>query len=169
MGFFLRSGRLTYSRASDAPKTLAGNHWISEAVLWTTWTHRGTLRAMAETNLLSLDATQMGQIMITFPTRHSSEYAKSFVEDLNTIEDIKELTDLAQSLDFIRHMVCEVFSDVSSRDATSWRQRLSLSTNTADSMSRLRSLRGNSNQHTGGNSMNSMSWKAPLSLLPKTS
>merc|ERR1712032_935524 len=97
--------------------------WLSEAVLWTTWTHAGIARSSAETRLLVLDAKQFQEIIGTFPSDHAKLYAAVFVDLLN----LTEPTDLGASVDDISRMITSAFPlDESDSDDSNDGQRVSI-------------------------------------------
>ncbi|CAK0868107.1 unnamed protein product [Prorocentrum cordatum] len=108
--FFVLRGRLSYARGTEAQRAV-DRTWLSEPVLWTTWAHRGTLRAQTEANLLALDAHRFVNIMSTFPTLHSLNYATKFVENLNQEGFGGSLTDLGASEDEARRLAVQAFQE----------------------------------------------------------
>merc|ERR1712050_58029 len=56
---------------------------VSEATLWTTWMHCGTLRAVTECTYLALDSERFRRILSPFPSPHAQAYAWAFVSTLN--------------------------------------------------------------------------------------
>jgi len=95
--FFLVQGRLNYcvEHPGEVPQSipLCPGKWLSEANLWTRWIHRGTLKALAECTMLTLDAGKFQGIVSPFPTNHANMYAVHFVDHLNSL-DSALLTDL---------------------------------------------------------------------------
>ncbi|CAK0849469.1 unnamed protein product [Prorocentrum cordatum] len=108
--FFVLRGRLSYASGTEAQRVV-DQAWLSEPVLWTAWAHRGTLRAQAEANLLALDAHRFINIMSTFPTLHSLNYATKFVENLNTEGAHDSLTDLGASEEEARKLAVQAFQE----------------------------------------------------------
>jgi len=80
--------------------------FISEAVLWTSWAHFGTLTAMSHARLCTLDAKAFQTIVSQFShaSSHPAEYAKFFVDELNT-QHGEGVTDLSfcNAGDFFHH------------------------------------------------------------------
>lgn len=110
--FFVVSGRLVYVRSLEGQQSVGARQWAGEAVLWTRWAHRGTLRALTESRLLALDAQRLANIMSTFPTCHGINYAIKFVEGLNQISCSSELTDLAEEEELARQMALSIFQEL---------------------------------------------------------
>jgi len=87
--YFVRNGSFTYAlsprasvnaqseRSLQDPLPLNVKAWVSEAVLWTTWQHRGTLRATMPGDLLLLDPDAFAQVMSIHPRpwRFAQRYA----------------------------------------------------------------------------------------------
>merc|ERR1712032_1059093 len=88
--------------------------WVSEAVLWTTWAHRGSLQARTECRLLAIDSMRFVNIMTTYPSLHASLYATKFVESLNN--DARDrprmLSDIPDGPDLSRAIAIESFTQV---------------------------------------------------------
>eukprot|EP00932_Pfiesteria_piscicida_P012668 SRR837773.24078.p1 GENE.SRR837773.24078~~SRR837773.24078.p1 ORF type:complete len:170 (-),score=57.65 SRR837773.24078:107-577(-) len=59
--------------------------FISEAALWTSWTHRGVLQAKCDSIILALDAEHFSKVVnVNFDARAESiMYAKGFLQGLN--------------------------------------------------------------------------------------
>jgi len=55
--FFMQSGLTKYQQeACDEAVNVQRPQWLCEPVLWTTWTHYGTLQAVTESTLMAVDA-----------------------------------------------------------------------------------------------------------------
>jgi len=71
--------------------------WLSEAVLWTTWSHCGVLTAMTECRLLALDTQAFQDIVLRYRTGSNlfvRVYAQEFVAALNASNAISDLFSL---------------------------------------------------------------------------
>eukprot|EP00747_Dinoflagellata_sp_TGD_P204070 gnl/TRDRNA2_/TRDRNA2_77725_c0_seq1.p1 gnl/TRDRNA2_/TRDRNA2_77725_c0~~gnl/TRDRNA2_/TRDRNA2_77725_c0_seq1.p1 ORF type:complete len:604 (-),score=71.09 gnl/TRDRNA2_/TRDRNA2_77725_c0_seq1:157-1920(-) len=77
------------------PVQIQNDAWICEPVLWTAWMHRGDAWASVESELLELDCDIFVDIVKANQdvTPMVMEYAKTFVEGLNSIPE-NQLTDL---------------------------------------------------------------------------
>lgn len=83
----------TDGHAEQTTVYVHASNWLSEAVLWTDWTHHGTLRATSECQLLTLDAMKFQSIVSKFPTNNVKIYAEEFVKMLSTT-NYMDLTDV---------------------------------------------------------------------------
>lgn len=102
-------GTLEYIHAGDKHYIVSSGSWVSEAVLWTKWAHRGTMRALTQCRLLSVDARQVSKIMSMFPTQATREYAQKFVESLNDRSINCPLSDLSEGMAMTRRMAVDAF------------------------------------------------------------
>jgi len=70
--------------------------WLSEAVLWTIWTHRGDLVGLGDCSLFSLVVDEFIRITRTSPVAlvTASIYARRFVAAIDLYKCKKDLTDL---------------------------------------------------------------------------
>lgn len=78
--------------------------WVSEPVLWTTWSHVGSVRAKAESKLIVLTSETFRTISLDFKAAlpYVTNYAERYVRWLNK-QSPTELTDLAhQSCDYAK-------------------------------------------------------------------
>lgn len=92
--FFMKGGTTHYMQESQSePQSVQHPQWMCEPVLWTTWTHCGTLRAASESRLLALDAERFQAICSGSHDGHIRRYAEEYVSALNEREK-GELTDL---------------------------------------------------------------------------
>merc|ERR1712048_561401 len=84
-----------YTSQSHNFYNLRQGSWCCEAVLWTPWTHHGTMTAKDNCRICVINASKFQEIVgffehsMHFDPRH---YAEQFVEELNGTED--EITDL---------------------------------------------------------------------------
>lgn len=109
--FILLSGKLSYAQCLGGISEVGPKSWISEALLWTTWVHRGLAQATAECRLQVLNAPRFADIvgMYRSPKRYAFKYAGRFVQMLNRAEE-SELTDLGDpDLGFV--LANEVFQE----------------------------------------------------------
>jgi len=86
--FFVVSGELDYLETQDDGRSqvmgkLQKGDWFCEGVLWTTWTHVGTLRANTESQLLALESDMLPDIIGSFPSDHVTSYSREFIRALN--------------------------------------------------------------------------------------
>jgi len=89
------SGTLEYIPLSGNVIEVFAAHWLSEAVLWTPWMHRGVLKATSEGRLCLLDAMRFQEIVGCFD--HTPQqidpkhYACNYVKHLNALLDLNQL------------------------------------------------------------------------------
>lgn len=89
------SGTLEYIPLSGNVIEVFAAHWLSEAVLWTPWMHRGVLKATSEGRLCLLDALRFQEIVGCFD--HTPQqidpkhYASLYVKHLNALLDLNKL------------------------------------------------------------------------------
>lgn len=97
--FFVCDGKFMYLQdvKKEGGTEVVQGCWLSEAVLWTAWTHRGTLQAVNEGSLLALNAEEFAGIVSTFPTVHVFNYAAKFVQGLND-SSCDDLTDIGEEV-----------------------------------------------------------------------
>merc|ERR1712217_741093 len=69
--------------------------WLSEAVLWTQWTHRGVCIAAEDCRCFHLNAAVFQQIVNQFElvSFDPTKYAEAFLKSLNSL-DLSEVSDL---------------------------------------------------------------------------
>lgn len=99
--YIVCSGTLDYIPLSGNVIEVFSEHWLSEAVLWTHWMHRGVLKATHDGRLCCLDALRFQEIVGCFD--HSPQqidpknYARLYVEHLNSLldqNDLDKITDM---------------------------------------------------------------------------
>eukprot|EP00928_Gymnodinium_smaydae_P005475 TRINITY_DN11861_c0_g1_i1.p1 TRINITY_DN11861_c0_g1~~TRINITY_DN11861_c0_g1_i1.p1 ORF type:complete len:902 (+),score=131.64 TRINITY_DN11861_c0_g1_i1:112-2817(+) len=84
--YFSVSGRLSYMQGrTEVQEPVEVGMWLSEAVLWTSWSHCGTLQARDDADILQMHATTFQTIMSKYPSHHMKAYAHHFVALLKTI------------------------------------------------------------------------------------
>lgn len=92
---FIASGKLRYVQEAGKVATVEPGNWVSEAVLWTSWSHVGTLSALVECDFLALDAKNFQDIVSRFRlvAFDPADYAEQYVLRLNQCkaEDISDL------------------------------------------------------------------------------
>lgn len=83
--YLVLSGTAQYVSERGKITTVEQGHWISEAVLWTLWMHRGNLTVTSDGRLCAVDALQFHAIASQFQHRDFSPkvYAGDFVKRLN--------------------------------------------------------------------------------------
>jgi len=93
--YFPKSGELEYMKMDGETSLVDSNIWVAEAVLWTSWTHRGQLTAAMDCSLSVVMAKAFQEIVVEFE-HHMFDpkmYAAEFVADLNRCEQV-DITDL---------------------------------------------------------------------------
>jgi len=112
MMFFVMSGKLVYTQGIDAQRVLP-TRWISEASLWTRWSHRGSLVARSECRLMAIDALRLLDSVMSFPTMHANVYADKYLEWLNKMSESKLLSDIGEGdTARTRSLAYQTFEDV---------------------------------------------------------
>lgn len=93
--YFPKSGELEYMKMDGSTSVVDNKMWVAEAVLWTSWTHRGQLTAMTDCQITVLKAKAFQDIVVEFEHHmfDPKTYASEFVADLNRCEQT-EITDL---------------------------------------------------------------------------
>lgn len=61
--FFLTSGKLTYTMENGDPIPVQHPAYFSEMVLWTPWSHNGTMRARSDCKILLLDFEKFHEVV----------------------------------------------------------------------------------------------------------
>uniref|UniRef100_A0A7S1AEY5 Cyclic nucleotide-binding domain-containing protein n=1 Tax=Noctiluca scintillans TaxID=2966 RepID=A0A7S1AEY5_NOCSC len=117
--YFITRGELSYHQEVSVPERVGQDMWVAEAVLWTTWTHRGTLQVLTDCRMLALDAARFANLMGTFPTQHVVAYAERFVQHLNETGSDDVLTDLGD-LEISREAAISAFYDVDGKVDVPW-------------------------------------------------
>eukprot|EP00747_Dinoflagellata_sp_TGD_P120603 gnl/TRDRNA2_/TRDRNA2_173279_c0_seq4.p1 gnl/TRDRNA2_/TRDRNA2_173279_c0~~gnl/TRDRNA2_/TRDRNA2_173279_c0_seq4.p1 ORF type:complete len:445 (+),score=47.94 gnl/TRDRNA2_/TRDRNA2_173279_c0_seq4:33-1367(+) len=79
------SGKLLYLRERTSPNAVTRGMWICEAVLWTSWVHRGTLRASNESQIMSLSSQLFQSIAKTIHQEFVRTYASEFCSVLQSM------------------------------------------------------------------------------------
>lgn len=130
--FLVRNGRLIYSKSSDA-SFLGSGSWASDMALWVLWVHRGELRALATSSLLSLDAGKFMEIagQFTHPVCYAAVYAMEVAGRLNPenlaaqgIYDVEDVCDYWGIDDVnygrldIEHITAKVFPQLHGRSGS---------------------------------------------------
>lgn len=91
--FFILHGMLLYVQERTRQSKVGHRHWMAEMVLWTSWSHRGTLHAAEDCQLLAMDAVKFSSVVSKFPGNQVHDYAEHFVARLRDLE-MFELTDV---------------------------------------------------------------------------
>jgi len=87
--YFVIIGELAYRLAAGGsqsqPQSFVDAHWFCEAVLWTSWVHRGIMTAITECDLVTLNGHGFGEVVAAHPNHIalSKTYAADFVLALN--------------------------------------------------------------------------------------
>lgn len=93
--YFQRSGELQYVAITGKVTQLSGQMWLSEAVMWCQWMHRGQLTSATDARMVMLDAKTFQDIASEFD-HHDFDpkvYAAEFVQHLNKCAS-EEISDL---------------------------------------------------------------------------
>jgi len=87
--FFMKSGLTKYQQeACKEVENVQRLQWLCEPVLWTQWTHCGTLQAVTESTLMAVDADQFQNVCSNGAVdTHLTRYAEVFVTLLNQQEE----------------------------------------------------------------------------------
>ena len=83
--YFVTRGLMRYVHAvSGHATTVDQEEWVSEAALWTPWVFRGRLRAIIDSEVISLDCNKFRSIMLSHPARmrFPKEYSRAFLRCL---------------------------------------------------------------------------------------
>lgn len=90
--YIICNGDLEYE-FQDETANLGANHWVSEAVLWVEWMHRGSLTALSDARLCVVDAKNFQRLCSEFSAGNFDPegYAHSFVNQLNEDSSISDL------------------------------------------------------------------------------
>jgi len=111
--FFVCSGELSYHYVNGAVVYVQAGQWLSEAVLWASWTHQGMLKAASDCRLVLLDANIFVHLSEVFDHDFDvRKYARTFVEcmnkglfdpsDLPYREDSDEIMEVISALQTVR-------------------------------------------------------------------
>jgi len=106
--FFVQNGIFNYKQVDgmilDPP--LRTKAWISEAVLWTAWRHRGELKAMTPSDLIAVHPVPFIEAMKLHPRSWSfaKTYGQRFVDFLNGFNP-SALTDVIFSDQFFKEAI----------------------------------------------------------------
>jgi len=94
--YFVEMGNLSYVEGTGNSSHVGAGWWVSEAVLWTSWEHCGTLVATSQCRLCTISAREFQDVVLSFG--HSAlsavQHGKSFVNYLNRLEP-DDVTDLS--------------------------------------------------------------------------
>jgi len=90
---FVSGGDMVYARSGSEDEKVTRGMWAAEAVLWVTWTHRGTLRARTSCEAFSINAEKARHIMLEHQESVSiaAQYARMISE---VLDDGEHWTDL---------------------------------------------------------------------------
>eukprot|EP00411_Alexandrium_monilatum_P068863 CAMPEP_0175591670 /NCGR_PEP_ID=MMETSP0096-20121207/52991_1 /TAXON_ID=311494 /ORGANISM="Alexandrium monilatum, Strain CCMP3105" /LENGTH=112 /DNA_ID=CAMNT_0016895819 /DNA_START=3 /DNA_END=339 /DNA_ORIENTATION=+ len=95
--YFVVKGLMEYYGRGDI-QTVGERQWVGEPCLWTKWTHRGTFIATTEVKMAIMDVQSFKDVVAKFKGKNSFDprlYAHDFVEHLNTLTKLDDLTILA--------------------------------------------------------------------------
>jgi hypothetical protein len=93
---FINRGTVKYVWGTGHQKMLSEGGWLSEAVLWTHWTHQGVLTSEDDSRCFNLSAASFQEVVNKFALTNfdPEEYAAAFVESLRS-KPLEEVNDLA--------------------------------------------------------------------------
>jgi len=96
--FFAHDDSFWYLKFDLDCEQVPESTWISEIALWTSWSHKGTLQAKNESELMAIDVELGGKALRGHPDAfdEASQYGKAFVTGLNRIGNL-DVTDLYES------------------------------------------------------------------------
>jgi len=108
--FFPDSGDMEYKQeCAEHARHLHPRDWLCEHVLWTLWTHAGTLSATSDCRLNVLDAGKFQRIVCHSYTHEVIQYAESFVKSMNDKlkmkEDMSDIGEYDSAIERILHRV----------------------------------------------------------------
>merc|ERR1711974_536994 len=95
--YFVNTGLLEYC-AHGSSVQVGERQWLSEANLWTAWTHRGMCTATTRGKLAALDSLAFQEIVRKFMGLAGFDcrlYASEFVDLLNKSKNADDLTCMA--------------------------------------------------------------------------
>eukprot|EP00929_Paragymnodinium_shiwhaense_P020361 TRINITY_DN13600_c0_g1_i1.p1 TRINITY_DN13600_c0_g1~~TRINITY_DN13600_c0_g1_i1.p1 ORF type:complete len:913 (+),score=227.83 TRINITY_DN13600_c0_g1_i1:133-2871(+) len=86
------SSILQYTTATEKI-VISESEWVSEATLWTTWVHRGTMMSIKDNRLYLLDAKEFQRVVTQFEIAGFDPrlYAQEFVSMLNSTDCVTDL------------------------------------------------------------------------------
>jgi hypothetical protein len=144
--YICKSGSFRYLSMEKGAENVSEGVVVSEATLWTAWTHCGTMKALKDSHMMCVDAGMFARAMRKVPLPHTKEYAGKFVAYLNS-ESV--LTDLGPERFQMRSMALEIFTQedqdfVAPAEWGTHRRRSLGSLNAADTVMGMLSGRRNS-------------------------
>jgi hypothetical protein len=88
--YFVSSGIFQYGVDLTAAQDVPIGQWLSEPILWTEWTHRGTLIAQSAGSLTSIDSNRFGTLIRADQAVRveTVEYAIAFVQSMNELREL---------------------------------------------------------------------------------
>jgi hypothetical protein len=92
--FLIGDGHLEYKGFDGLGVNLEGGEWVAEACLWVKWTHRGTLRAISDARIFTIDAKEFQTICGQFEHIGGFDprtYAAAFADNLNLMSETTDL------------------------------------------------------------------------------
>jgi len=111
--YFVNFGSLNYELGyqKGEPTSVEQGRWVSEAVLWVRWEHRGRMTASSTVcELMELNAAEFGTIMNASDIKNQTrKYARSFAEHAASIGSAN-ITDLWGEQDVIKEMTKAAFA-----------------------------------------------------------
>jgi len=129
--YFVLHGHMHYNQQGKQECRKIGSasfcSWMCEAALYTPWKHRGTLRAVAESQLLYIDTRKFQEAWQSLPTEHLPRYGQAFVDWLNKL-DHDTFTDLGRR-SVLKGLIHEAFPELVDDDEEEGDTRRSASLN----------------------------------------
>mmetsp|Transcript_16809 Transcript_16809/g.36518 ORF Transcript_16809/g.36518 Transcript_16809/m.36518 type:complete len:886 (-) Transcript_16809:325-2982(-) len=92
--YFVVKGQCEYSQTPESVM-VSEKQYLAEAVLWTRWTHQGTLTSISDVKLAALDAKVFQDISDRFKDAATFDpklYAADFVAHLNALDNVNDLS-----------------------------------------------------------------------------
>jgi len=92
--FIVSQGLLDYTMASGSQADVEPGSWVSEASLWVTWIHLGTLRAVEDCFIYTIDAKEFQSIAGQFQHAEFDPriYAQMFSDSLGELDELSDLS-----------------------------------------------------------------------------
>jgi len=115
--YMIAGGKLLYSQEHLDSQRVSEKHWLAEAVLWTEWSYRGTLFALNECRLLSIDAQKFHNILSKFPGINVRTYAIEFCKHLSTSSP-EDLSDVGSENSVTKYFIDVAFPGLIERSSS---------------------------------------------------
>jgi len=101
-------GHLEYTTAFGEKLFPSNGDWVSEAVLWTDWRHRGELMSITTNDLIGVDPNLFMEVMCIHPRPWccAKRYGNRFIRFINSME-ARKVTDILRSDTFYDEAVVD--------------------------------------------------------------